>query len=412
MPNLISNHLILVNVCSDEEFNFFRRFLNAGSILGYRFVFLTYRYHVYTYAKKCLKADAEVFYLTDEFCRKDNEEKNLNLDLDLECLTNSISLKGAYKCYNAAMAFFETLNKSEIDYIWCWNGYKIIDHALKDFAKRNCIKTLYFEIANIKGKLFVDSKGTNCRSYLYLHKEILNKISLKTDEYLVWRNKYIAEKFQQTTIPQAKKIRLLQYIQNYTLDFIGYMIHNGIVQRKIPIRRTFKRFHGMPCDLIKEDIRKINYIFFPLQVSTDTQVLINGNITVLNAVKKALDYARNHNFYLVIKPHPAEKNPLYFEKLESVLSNYNRTLITNENTFKLIKYAQETFTINSTVGLEAKILNRPVHVFGKALYENFTQDDISRYVMGYLLNIDYWGTDNISIENFKKVLERTDLKVD
>lgn len=149
-----------------------------------------------------------------------------------------------------------------------------------------------------------------------------------------------------------------------------------------------------------------------MQVSTDTQVLINGNITVLNAVKKALDYARNHNFYLVIKPHPAEKNPLYFEKLESVLSNYNRTLITNENTFKLIKYAQETFTINSTVGLEAKILNRPVHVFGKALYENFTQDDISRYVMGYLLNIDYWGTDNISIENFKKVLERTDLKVD
>lgn len=55
------------------------------------------------------------------------------------------------------------------------------------------------------------------------------------------------------------------------------------------------------------------------------------------------------------------------------------------------------------------ILNCPVHVFGKALYENFTEDDIKRYIWGYLYNIDYWGNKDISQEDFEHIILRAEL---
>lgn len=149
------------------------------------------------------------------------------------------------------------------------------------------------------------------------------------------------------------------------------------------------------------------YILFPLQVSNDTQVVLNANCSLLEAVRRSVKLARNQNVYLVIKPHPAEKNPTYVKRLLDITSTYDKVVFSNENTFKLMKNALEVITINSTVGLEALILGCKVHIIGKAFYENFhTEDDIARYIMGYLLNVDYWGESPLSEDILNKILER------
>lgn len=412
MKENLGSHRIVINVCDSEEARFFVRFLNAGKHSGYGFTFLTYRYHVYTYLKEITKTKADVYYLNTSFIRKDSKEayNNKALNTDLECLTGDISIQGAEKLYASTIGLLGFLaSHNDIEYIWCWNGYKIVDHALTDFAQEHHIKTLYFEIANINGKLFVDPMGTNCRSYLYGHVNILNEFSPDLRNYEKWRKSYIIDKFKQMTVKQAKKRNLSGAAHNYMEDIRGYFTKGGVVLRKFPLNSLKRRFNKIHYDFRDIDFSNLDYIFFPLQVSTDTQVLINGNVGIMEAARIVLSYAQQNHFYLIIKPHPAEKNPLYFQKLQNALKSYDKVLFTNENTFELIKYAKRVFTINSTVGLETMILGQKVHVFGKALYENFKQDDLPKYIMGYLFDIDYWGEADVDDKLFKRVLDRADI---
>lgn len=63
------------------------------------------------------------------------------------------------------------------------------------------------------------------------------------------------------------------------------------------------------------DYKNRKYIFFPLQVSNDTQILIHSDIGIEKALEFAVIEAKKNNCDLVIKPHPAEKNSKFVENL-------------------------------------------------------------------------------------------------
>ena len=142
------------------------------------------------------------------------------------------------------------------------------------------------------------------------------------------------------------------------------------------------------------------YVFFPMQVSTDAQIILNYDG---NSIQGALDImvarSRERGIPLVVKPHPAEIDADVMHYLNEVAGQGN-IVLRNDNTFELIQGADEVWTINSTVGLESKIVGTPVTFEGNSIYREMEGPRIAAYVMKYLAKIEYFSDDEITAEQF------------
>lgn len=143
---------------------------------------------------------------------------------------------------------------------------------------------------------------------------------------------------------------------------------------------------------------------FPLQVSTDSQLLVNSDIDNLQALRRAAEIAENAGVRLVVKPHPAEGDRLFVERL-AALRHELGFLFVEGNTFQLMQHSSRVVTINSTAGMEAMLLGKPVTVLGRAMYEKFTIEDLACY-MNYLIDVDYFKEDDLIPSQVSEIMER------
>ena len=194
-----------------------------------------------------------------------------------------------------------------------------------------------------------------------MYKDLRN-FECNIKEFELFAKDYLISKEKNHFVPQS--------IQK--IDFYEKIINHDRYEPNIVIR--IKNFFKILVKKIKYknftydniiDI-KSHYIFFPLQVSYDSQLLRNSNITLKEAIDYAISFSKKKNKQLVIKPHPAELN---FELLN--YAKENNALITNENTYVLIKNADIVITINSTVGLETFFYNKNLIVLGDAWYKKY-----------------------------------------
>lgn len=147
------------------------------------------------------------------------------------------------------------------------------------------------------------------------------------------------------------------------------------------------------------------YYLFPMQVTADSQVLLNSNVTLLDAVKIAMEKSKERGVNLVIKPHPAELDNTIYDKIQRL---YPQAIIMSGDMKVMIKNADKIITINSTVGLESILLGKQVEFLGKSFYQYFTRKKewLPKYIMGYLVNIDYFGATDITENIFEECLKR------
>lgn len=288
--------------------------------------------------------------------------------------------------------------------IFIWNGSSVDSIAATDFAKKYNIKTLYFEIANVPNKLFVDKIGTNAKSELYKNINILNEYNPSREEYIVWRKHYLKLKIKNHIVPQKRSI--IDSLQiRYFIDIIGYILSGNLFINKSFYKKKFLQLKNNiqhPLHFDRYNYKKRKYIFFPLQVSYDSQIILNSDINLLDAFKKVLKYAKENEYELVIKPHPQECN---YTALKEFLIYKDSFILSNDNTFLLMKYAQEVWTINSTVALEALILGKKIRVLGKSFYGLLTEDYLMKYICGYLKNIDFFSNEEITVSQVKSIIK-------
>ena len=106
------------------------------------------------------------------------------------------------------------------------------------------------------------------------------------------------------------------------------------------------------------------YIFIPLQVNTDTQILVHSQYESMQAfishVEKTF-YAERSDVSLVFKPHPMDKGKEYVFD--------SKSLVVDNETSQLIQGSEFIITINSTVGFEAIQSYKTVIVLGEAFYK-------------------------------------------
>lgn len=373
--------------------------------LGYEFKFFVYKLSLYLLLKR---RGANVFFIKKRVENKDFIFNDKIIEDTLEYKNKQMSLLQAKNLYKATYLSLEkNINRENIYAMFIWNGSTIDQKAASFFAEKNNIKTLYFEIANLPGKIFVDRKGTNAQSEICNNIKILDKYSFDEKIYEKWKSIYLKNKLESHIVPQGKTV--IGDIQiRFLIDIFGSIFVTRIGFNKSFMIYKIKQLINnimYPLKFDSYDYKNKKYIFFPLQVSYDSQIILNSSINLLDAFKKVLDYAKRNNYDLVVKPHPQECN---YSALVEFFKYKKEFILLNDNTFLLMKYAEEIWTINSTVGLEALIMGKKINVLGKALYKNFNEEYLKKYISSYLISINFFSEEDISIEVAKEIINRVE----
>ena len=145
-----------------------------------------------------------------------------------------------------------------------------------------------------------------------------------------------------------------------------------------------------------------------MQVSNDMQIVLNSDIGIFEGLAKAVELAQVAGLPLVVKLHPAEPYLSVIEHLLKLRKQYGFKLV-KDNTFDVIANAAQVITINSTVGLEAMILGRPVKFLGRSFYKDLDKERLKNYIMGYLLDLDIFSEKEFTDEQISYLLNRLEL---
>lgn len=314
------------------------------------------------------------------------KESNLSLFSNREMKAYFLSL------YSAAKNIIEHGGNNDI-VIFNWNGESIsglVTRMIKNKYKN--IKTLYFEISNLPGLTFMNEEGVNASSSLYKDPDQLLFYQDNKLDYSSWLHKFISDKLSGENPP--KQVNLMKKKSVYLLidllfSCVSYRFFSvSSILNRLPRFKNFtKNKSNIKYD--KVDYSK-EYVFIPLQVSNDTQVLINSDIGNIDLILEVLS---QYDLPLYIKPHPAESNVDYlFFWLDSLPDKVrSRVFIVNENTYKLINGSNFVCVINSTVGFESMLMGKDTKFFGRTIYTNFTFEHLEPYIFSYLLNVDFFS---------------------
>jgi capsular polysaccharide export protein len=320
-----------------------------------------------------------------------------------ERLQDLTSTKAAIRFQGAVWKAFERLHrKYTIQAIGVWNGLFLGSQAQAAFAKANDIPTVFFEIGNIEPKLFIDPEGVNAESRVARDPKLLDQWVITDQEIAKWRHDFIERKVQSSSPPQARALRRINGW--YPVDWIGANVMRIPQPFKLSlVKKIVSRIRICMIQKASDTKPTAPYIFLELQVSTDTNLLLFSDYDNLAAVAFAGTYAKAHKCRLIVKSHPVEPNLAFLRELR-VLCLENNHLMTTYNTTKLILGAEEVITINSTVGLEAMLLNKKVTVLGKSLYGAFSNHQAAAYVLRYLVDFDPFGKTPISNGAIEQIL--------
>ena len=219
------------------------------------------------------------------------------------------------------------------DLLVVWSGFRVPLRAAACAAESLGIRTLYCENGVLPGTLMMDPKGVN----------YAGSIVGKGPDF-----------FLQAAIDPEREQALFD---------------TGLQQR--PLRRALRGGGGET-----DDGRPLpeRYVLFPMQVHDDSQVLVFSPRfrTMEDTVRYVAAQVAVHNagtgdsLALVVKEHPSDLGRADYRPLRRSLPGayfMRRTPVGD-----LIRSARAVVTLNSSVGVEALLLMRPVITLGEALY--------------------------------------------
>ena len=201
------------------------------------------------------------------------------------------------------------LGKFRPDYLIVWNGDLPKDNIVKSWAVKSNIPIIYVEMGWFPQEktVYFDLRGVNASSEVRGIK--LNRVSLY----------------------QKKKLHM--FLQRYHQEM-------NLCGNKLPS----------------------DFIFVPLQVETDSNILKNSSIKRMkDLVKRVATIFKDE--IIIVRPHP--KHPDV--KLGRMA---NIRIDTRSGLHNLVKKARVVIGINSTVLLEALTYFKPVVALGKGLFSN------------------------------------------
>lgn len=287
---------------------------------------------------------------------------------------------------------------AHFDTFLIWNGQQLLDKSIIDVFPQKCV---YMELSNLPNKIFVDKRGVNAMSSLFFHPEVLDQEEPVADKFhQQWVGEY--EQYKLAPPPQSKVSKFQLYCRAINMLVTSCSSMAGIQN----LRHRMKKITPEPVDFSQFNLKNADlskaFIFCPLQVSSDTQLLIHSDFNNQEIIREAINIAKDKGLALYVKFHPAERNLAEVKEIVDMSSTQGFTLVAN-NTNDLLRQCHQVVVNNSTVGLESMIYGKPTHVFGRALYKSFDNERLKKYIHCYLISgIDYFAdhpVDVVSILN-------------
>jgi|TARA_Y100000296_G_scaffold82922_1_gene112815 capsular polysaccharide export protein len=210
------------------------------------------------------------------------------------------------------------IEKENSDVVGVWNGQKQPSSSIAAAAKALKKEVVYFENGLFPNSTTCDWSGVNCEN----------------------------------SLPTTK-------------DFYKQFYENKALPCKlVPRKPVCEKACGVKANALPE-----RYIFVPFQVETDSQIISNSPWIrsmgqyyqhLLNVIDKVDD----PTLHIVIKEHPSDSI-----RHDNLHNKHERILFANYcETQELIERSLAVMTVNSTVGVESLLLDKPVVVLGRACY--------------------------------------------
>lgn len=219
------------------------------------------------------------------------------------------------------------LEKHEPKQVLIYNGFNGVNYLVRAACEELGLTTLYFERAPFQDRIQIDAKGVNFQS------SVPNQAS-----------------FYQTF--QRGELSDWQPAATYTARADLEISSPGSAR-------------GTPAALGTS-----RFLFCPLQVPRDTQVTVFGGwIDDMPHLLDCLNEASTRlpsGMHVRVKEHPA--SPVSLKEHVEKFNNPRLILDNESDTGALIENAEGVVTVNSSVGLEAFLFNKPVITLGQALY--------------------------------------------
>ncbi|HLP15473.1 MAG TPA: hypothetical protein VK141_07265 [Nitrosomonas sp.] len=394
--------IIAIYVDSIEKYHFFRRFHKPAIVCGHELVFFTNRLSV-----KCsgYRDSTEVHLLksTRIACHPVSPINSR------EALDGSLSENEVKRLYEAVTETFEKVfTNKKITTIFIFGGRNTAELSMRRNAEKHAIKTLYFELANLPGKIFVDPQGTNADSSIHSNRSQLEYFQVDSKTWEAWIGDYLRSKSVQLAPPQSIKKRPIHL--SYLLDYMGFHVLNIPYENNRSLIRTLRQKlwqRRFQYDSDTYNILKGGFIFFPMQVSNDAQLLFHSEIDNITAIRHCISEANRTGLDLVVKIHPAEEDPREYARVIE-LRKTHPFFIVDAPSIAIVQHCAKVITINSTVGLEAKLIGKPVDFLGRSVYREMNNKLLKNYIHSFLIDIDYFNYSPISIDSYRSLLMRAE----
>ncbi|MEC8522777.1 MAG: hypothetical protein VXZ24_00835 [Pseudomonadota bacterium] len=159
-----------------------------------------------------------------------------------------------------------------------------------------------------------------------------------------------------------------------TLDPQGINYLNSVPRDKNFYAASTSNFEPASCTEERPDALPKSYIFVPFQVNTDSQIVLfspwlKNMFELVQRFSEAEDSLGDNMPHIVFKPHP-ECDQDYSALINKVNGSGGHLHIeTDIPTPVLIGHSDAVCTINSSVGMEAILMNKKLITLGKAFYD-------------------------------------------
>jgi len=277
--------------------------------------------------------------------------------------TEAVWLNRLNKVASYIQWLFDT---NDIRVVVMWNGEDFVGRVLTLFARRAGIKTLFFENGYFSQTLQCDAAGINAASSL-VGKDFA-QMKLELDQA---KQEAATVEPEKPFLPLNKlsKLHLVMSSAKRNLDR-GY--YDRFPEQRgsswLKRKRVEKARSRIPLDIV--DLPS-EFIFVPLQVHDDTQVLLNCRH--FNTVEQFFEVAYaaiKRNFgeqaKVVVKEHPEDLCRYSYEDFRKKFPDV--LWLKKFDVEKLLDLASCVVLINSSVGLQAVKRLKPVIVFGDSFY--------------------------------------------
>ena len=276
-------------------------------------------------------------------------------------------LRGAGKLDQARRRYAEIesfLDEQGVDALLVWNGSNRLLSLAIHAARRRGIAVIHAEHGYFPGSMQLDREGVNQASSLtrlirngLAQRPPSPELDARLDAIIDAVRGAAPSRVVRTAIPP----QYLQSRQARTLNALFYRVRPYGLGKPL-----FSGYQDPP-------LPSEPFVFYPLQVRKDSQLLLhspiwgNDHAAVIDALSTRLAQMQPPR-KLVVKFHPQEDRIAQIRNDALIRQFPDVTFICNLPATELIQRARFVVTINSSVGFEAILLDKPLVTLGNSFF--------------------------------------------